>query len=88
MQRPRPDNSRYEGHPGCARVERLRYLAAEDVVALDEVEDEFVVDAAGVAAGVVAVGVVDAVAAASFFSPAPTPPVSPPVLEGGLSLSE
>lgn len=58
-------------------------------MALDEVEDEFGVDAAGVAAGGEAVEVeVDVVVAASFFSPAPVPPVSLPAPEGGLSLSE
>ena len=65
----------------------MSYLAEEGVVALDEVEDEFVVDVADVAVGVEAVEV-GAAAAASFFSPVPDPPVSPPVLEGGLSLSE
>lgn len=48
----------------------------------DEVEDEFVADAVGVAVGG------EAVAAASFFSPVLDPLVSPPVVEEGLSLSE
>jgi hypothetical protein len=61
------------------------------VVVLGVLVDELVGVAAGVDAGAgdAALGVVEA--ADSFFSPFSTvlvPPVSPPALDGGLSLSE
>ena len=50
--------------------------------------DELVDAVAGAAAGAEGVGLAAAGVAVSFFSPVAVPPVSPPVLDGGLSLSE
>lgn len=46
------------------------------------------VDAVAGAAGAEGVELAAAGVAVSFFSPVAVPPVSPPVLDGGLSLSE
>jgi hypothetical protein len=62
----------------------------EGVVVPDvDVEVDVLLDAAaGVGAGEAAAVVDGTAAAGSFFSPVLVPPVSPPVLDGGLSLSE
>jgi len=54
----------------------------------DVLVDEPVDAGAGVAAGAGAAAVEEVAAADSFFSPVLVPPVSPPALDGGLSLSE
>lgn len=56
----------------------------------EDAVDELVDAGAGVAAGVEGVELATAgvAVAVSFFSPLVVPPVSPPVLDGGLSLSE
>ncbi|MDR4468806.1 MAG: hypothetical protein MRJ68_10995 [Nitrospira sp.] len=64
------------------------YEEDEDVAVFEAAVDELVDAVAGAAAGAEGVELAAAGVAVSFFSPVAVPPVSPPVLDGGLSLSE
>jgi hypothetical protein len=64
------------------------YCEEDGVVELGVVVAELVDAAAGTSEGEEEAVLDGAAAAGSLFSPVLVPPVSPPVLDGGLSLSE